>query len=52
MVRIVSSIKATSGAPSLGSAMYYFCRHMLYGHRQLLLGCDLVMLLPLVIILV
>ena len=30
MGRIISGIKATSGSAPLGSAVYYFCRHVLY----------------------
>ena len=34
MGRISSGINATSGSASLGSAVYFVCRHMLYGHRH------------------
>ena len=38
MVRIILGIKATSGSAPLGSAVYFVCRHMLYGHFHLLVG--------------
>ena len=35
MGRINSGINATSGGAPLGSAVYFVCRHMLYGHCYL-----------------
>ena len=36
MGRISFGINATSGSASLSSAVYFLCRHMLYGHCHLL----------------
>ena len=38
MGRINCGINATSGSAPLGSAVYFTCRHVLYGHRHLLAG--------------